>query len=111
MAEGIGSRRVLAVKKQRPGEFCQNVRASRRSLASDNQDIASLCAVIVLQKQAPQIDFQVDALRSQRKTIFDGPDSFVKLSRFGKLACEFLKSRQIRWTPRSGAPQLLNPSH
>ncbi len=104
MAEGIGSSRVLSVKKQRPGEFCQDVRASRRSVASDNQDIASLCAVIVLEEQAPQIDFQVYAFGGQRKAIFDCPDSFVELSGFGKLACEFLKSGQIRWTPRSGAP-------
>ena len=104
VAEGISSSRVLSVKKQRPGEFCQNVRASRRSVASDNEDIASLCALIVLEQQAPLIDFQVDALWSQRKAIFDGPDSFVQFSDPGKLACEFLKSRQVRWTPCSGAP-------
>jgi len=108
VAEGIGSSRIFSVKKQRPGEFCQNVRASRRSVASDTQNIASLCAVIVLEEQTPQIDFQVDAFGGQRKAIFDGPDSIVELSCFGKLACEFLKSRQIRWTPRSGAPQLLD---
>ena len=109
MAEGIGSSRVLSVIKQRHGEFYQDVRAFRRSVASGNQDIAGLCAVIVLEEQAPQIDFQVDVLGGQRKAIFDGPDSFVKLSGFGKLACEFPKGRQVRWTPRGGAPQFLDP--
>jgi hypothetical protein len=48
-------------------------------------------------------------LWGQRKAILDDPNSFVELSGFGKLACEFLESRQMRWASRSGAPQLLNP--
>src|SRR5207248_4534917 len=56
-----------------------------------------------------QIEFQVDALGGQRQAIFDGRDAFVELSGLGELTCELLESGQIGRTPRSGAPQLLDP--
>jgi hypothetical protein len=108
VAKGVGSSGVFSIKEQGSTELCQNIRTSRRSVARDRQDRASFCAFIVLEQQAPKIDLQVDALRRQCEPILYSVDGFVEMSGFGKLACEFLKSGQIRWTPRSGTAQLLD---
>ncbi len=108
VAEQVNCGSVLAIEQQDSSKLRQNIRSSRRGVPSGPQQRAGLCAVIVLETQASQVEFQIDAFRHQREACFDGGYGFIKTSGFRKLTCEFLEGRQKGWMPGGDAPELLD---
>ncbi len=102
---GVRGRGILTVHQKGARERCQNIRTVPRELLCLQQDCARLAALIALQMEASQIQFQIDTLRRERQGAFDDVDCFAKMSIAGELSGQLLKGRKKWWPPRGGAAQ------
>ncbi len=107
-AIGVGGLSILALQQQDPGERRQNVSASRRGLASLQQQALRLVAFVVLDVQARQIQFQIDAAGRERETFLDDGNRLAEASGGGELTRKLLEGRKEGRPARDGATQSLD---